>query len=290
MLAVDGPVCPRDRGLDVAQGGIHPFEGGHFHGGGTGSRPYGLMGASRLDHGTEAFQPVADDGACRIEVPAGEHGDRLAGKPLHPVRFQADRFALGRCLDRGDERRLPRRAPAAFAAAPLAAHVRVVHFDAPGQRPDGVPLHHDLLELVLDAPGRGLLHAEAPAQLDAGNALLRLGHMIERAEPGPQRQFGRGEDRPGDGGGLPAAGGALEQVPALHQAVPLLPALGADEPVRPSRRDNAARHCSSVPYWRSNSGSLSPFWNWTMLRAIASSMKPPMFMVCTRRRMAEEEG
>src|ERR1019366_8619953 len=29
-----------------------------------------------------------------------------------------------------------------------------------------------------------------------------------------------------------------------------------------------ARHCASVPNWRSNSGSLSPFWNCTVLRAI----------------------
>src|SRR5271165_1161986 len=30
-----------------------------------------------------------------------------------------------------------------------------------------------------------------------------------------------------------------------------------------------ARHCSSVPYCRSNAGSLSPFWNCTALRAIS---------------------
>jgi hypothetical protein len=32
-----------------------------------------------------------------------------------------------------------------------------------------------------------------------------------------------------------------------------------------------ARHCSSVPYRRSNSGSLRPFWNCTTLRAIAAT-------------------
>src|SRR3954449_12370256 len=34
-----------------------------------------------------------------------------------------------------------------------------------------------------------------------------------------------------------------------------------------------ARHCSSLPYCRSNAGSLSPFWNCTALRAI--SIPPP---------------
>src|SRR5215218_6295274 len=51
--------------------------------------------------------------------------------------------------------------------------------------------------VVLDGPGGALGHAEAAAQLDAGNALLRLGHVVEGAEPGPQRHLGGGEDGAG---------------------------------------------------------------------------------------------
>src|SRR3954471_10650590 len=40
-----------------------------------------------------------------------------------------------------------------------------------------------------------------------------------------------------------------------------------------------ARHCSSLPYYRSNAGSLSPFWNCTALRAI--SIPPPKALVCS---------
>src|SRR4051812_7662702 len=40
-----------------------------------------------------------------------------------------------------------------------------------------------------------------------------------------------------------------------------------------------ARHCSSLPYCRSNAGSLSPFWNCTALRAI--SIPPPKALVCS---------
>src|SRR3954449_11708223 len=39
------------------------------------------------------------------------------------------------------------------------------------------------------------------------------------------------------------------------------------------------RHCSSLPYCRSNAGSLSPFWNCTALRAI--SIPPPKALVCS---------
>ena len=74
------------------------------------------MGASSLGDGAEALKPVTDDGACRIEVPSSEHGDRLAGKPLDPAELDADRLTFRRRLDRGDERRLPRRTPSAFAA------------------------------------------------------------------------------------------------------------------------------------------------------------------------------
>jgi hypothetical protein len=35
----------------------------------------------------------------------------------------------------------------------------------------------------------------------------------------------------------------------------------------------SARHCSLVPYWSSNAGSLSPFWNCTLLRAIKKHPK-----------------
>src|SRR3954468_49177 len=40
-----------------------------------------------------------------------------------------------------------------------------------------------------------------------------------------------------------------------------------------------ARHWSSLPYCRSNAGSLSPFWNCTALRAI--SIPPPKALVCS---------
>jgi len=72
---------------------------------------------------------------------------------------------------------------------------------------------------VLDLPGGGLGHAEAAAELDAGDALLALRQMVDRAEPEPQRQLGRGEDGAGGQRGLPPAGRALEQHPAGERAV-----------------------------------------------------------------------
>src|SRR5512134_3658823 len=66
--------------------------------------------------------------------------------------------------------------------------IGVVHLDAADQALLGVALHHYLLELVLDRPRRRLGNAEAAAELQAGDALLALGQVIEGTKPAPQRK------------------------------------------------------------------------------------------------------
>jgi len=65
----------------------------------------------------------------------------------------------------------------------FAAEIGVVDLDPADQALAGIPLEHDLLQLVFDLPGGGLRHPEAPAQLDAGDALLGLGQVIDRTKP-----------------------------------------------------------------------------------------------------------
>ncbi len=74
-----------------------------------------------------------------------------------------------------------------------------------------------LLELVLELPGGGLLDAETPTELDAGDALLALGHVIHGAKPHPQAQLGGGEDGARDRRGLHTTGMALEQISGLQR-------------------------------------------------------------------------
>jgi hypothetical protein len=62
----------------------------------------------------------------------------------------------------------------------------------------GIALHHHLRQLVLDGPGGGLGHAEAAAELDAGDALLALRQVVHGAEPDPQRHLGRSEEGASD--------------------------------------------------------------------------------------------
>jgi hypothetical protein len=130
--------------------------------------------------------------------------------------------------------------PPALAAGAFAAEISAVDLDLFRQLLARVPLHHDLFQLVLNFPGRGLGDAEAPAQLDAGDPLLALGQWYMARNQVRCGSLGS-KDGPGDQRGLPATGGALEQVAAFGQAVLASPASRADEPLRLSRgEDNRA--------------------------------------------------
>src|SRR5512144_1524900 len=146
------------------------------------------------DNAAETRQTIADDGAAGIQAALGEGLDLAAPEAPHPAQLEAHRLALGRSLDGGDDRRLAGRAASPLAAGALAAEIGVVHLDAADQALLGVALHHHLLELVLDRPRRRLGDAEAAAELQAGDALLALGQMIEGTKPAPQRKLGRRED------------------------------------------------------------------------------------------------
>src|SRR5512132_951295 len=128
------------------------------------------------------------------------------------------------------------------------------------------PRKHDrpslttLLEFVLDCPRRALGDAETTAELQAGDALLALGQVIEGAKPAPQRKLGCCEDRAGGQRRLPPARGALIKRGVLTRLCRRPPHSGQTKPSGHRHLTTAARHCSSLPYRRSNSASLSPFW------------------------------
>src|SRR4051794_66752 len=112
--------------------------------------------------------------------------------------------------------------------------IGIVELNAAREVRLGVALQHHLPELVLDGPGGALGHAEAAAQLDAGDPLLRLGHVVEGAEPDSQRHLGGGEDGAGGQRGLPSASTTLEQLARPDRAMASLAADRALEALRPA--------------------------------------------------------
>src|SRR3954454_7315858 len=133
VLLPDGAVGAGDRRLDVAEGGVDPAEGRRARRSSPGAGPDHLVAAAGLGDGPEAGEAVADHLAARAEAALGEARDGAAAETAHPPQLQADRLALRRGLDRGDEGRLARRAAAALAARAPAAEVGVVQLDATDQ-------------------------------------------------------------------------------------------------------------------------------------------------------------
>src|SRR5512143_1258686 len=141
------------------------------------------MRAPGLGDASETLKAVADDSAVRIETALGKPGDRGCTEVGDPAQLQPNRLSFGGGLDGGDERCLAGGPSTSLAAMAFTAEIGVVDLDPAGQTLAGIPLEHDLLQLMLDLPGGGLRHPEATAQLDAGDALLGLGQVIDRTKP-----------------------------------------------------------------------------------------------------------
>ena len=289
MLTVDGAVGSGDGGLDVAKGGVDPFEGRSLDSPGSRTCLDDLMRTSGIGHAGETAQAIADHGAVRAEAAFGEGRDRWPGEAGNPPQLEANRFAIGGGFHRRGKRCFTGCATAPLAAPALAAEVGAVDFDTPAECLGAITFEHDLLQLVLDLPGGGLGHAKAAAEFDAGDALFALGEMIDRTKPKPQRHFAGGKDRPGDQRGLPAAGGALKQITALHHAVPRSTAGGTREAVRPPRsHDNGSAFLLAA---------IVAFERWLAeafleLHRVARHYKTPlksiMYPICTINQTAEQ--
>ena len=159
------------------------------------------------------------------------------------------RLAVGRGLDRGDERHLVLRAPSGLAARALPAQVGVVDLH-PAVELAAVLAHaHDLHELVLDEPGGLVANPQVAHELERSHVVLGLGEQVHGQEPPEQPQLGRLEDRPADDAALVAAGGALEVQPALAPKRAALPAAAGRAGKPPGQRESisAASHLSSLP-------------------------------------------
>ena len=72
MLLIDRPVRPDNRGLDIAQCRVDPFEAGGARRGSARAGYDDLVGKSGLGYSPETSQAVADDLAGRIEAALGK--------------------------------------------------------------------------------------------------------------------------------------------------------------------------------------------------------------------------
>src|SRR5215467_12067244 len=122
----------------------------------------------------------------------------------------------------------------ALAASPLAAEIGIVHFDEAHEAFRGISLHHHLREFVLELPCRGLSNAEPAAELEGGDRLLGLRHVVHGAEPSLERKLRAGENRSRRESDLVTALSTLIEAASVDEMVLATIARWADEAVRPS--------------------------------------------------------
>src|SRR4249920_1211366 len=235
MLCADVVVGASERGFDVAQAGIDPLERRPARGplAGTG-RHREVLAAGLLDR-RPAGQAVADDIAPGSEVSFGQPFHLLLAEALDHAQPQPPRPTLGRGLDRGDDRRLACGTAAALAARALAAEVGVVDLD-PARELGLVSLAraHRPHQLVLDQPRCLPLDPEPSRELDRADPVLALGEVVDRREPGGERQLGVLEHGAGGQPHLLLAPVALKQLARLERAQATVAAGRAGEPVAPA--------------------------------------------------------
>ena len=242
----DGVEGPAQAGFEVAEQGVEPAEGGI-----VGSALASLAGIDGAGAGDvvdmagggqrgEAGPSVGVDDAAWNKVAFGPLADCWAGEISDARELEAVRFAVGGDLHGGQERRLARRAAAGGAVGAGAADVGVVEVDGAIERGAGVAFNHHLHQLVMEHPGGVVGNAEAARQFERRDAVFALAEMVHRPEPLGQGQLRGVEDATGQRH-LTAAGGTLEQAPALDLGIDIALTLWAFETARPAPgKQNAA--------------------------------------------------
>ena len=159
VLLAGGPL---DGGLDVAERGVDPLEGGWPHRRAAGAGADRLMCASRIGDTAEASEAIADDGAGGgSRLRRASFSTSLRRKPSTRRSFRRTGWPSGVGLHGDNDRRLAGRAAAAFATGASATERGIVDLDPTGQAFARIPLHHHPHELVFELPGGVLGHTEA---------------------------------------------------------------------------------------------------------------------------------
>ncbi len=161
-------------------------------------------------YGTKASQPIRENGAPGSDITLRPRQHGLARESRDRRQAHAQRTILlgqGNC---SDKRHLVLGTTPHLAPRALTAQIGIIHLDIPFKGIARLPVGHNLHQLVVDQPGRGVAHAQLPPQRQRRQPGLCLTDQVDRQEPGSQRQFRALKDSAGNQRGLMSAGGALK--------------------------------------------------------------------------------
>jgi len=224
----------RERGLDVAEQRIYPFERGVLRSlATTADHDRHMQTASGLDGG-EARQAIGEDNRARHQTGAGIARDLALAESADTTQMQFHRPAVLRRLNGGDERGLV----ACAATAPaghLTTEVGIVDLNPVAERVLPTTLQHHLHQFVLHSPGGVVFDPKVPRQLERRDALLVLGEQIDREKPFRQCQLRAMEHGPSGQRGLMVAFVTLKYLAAVQRAARGVAALGTHEALWPAQ-------------------------------------------------------
>ena len=144
------------------------------------------------------------------QTPLGPVGQRSVVKG--PDRFDDDAggvFELGIGLDRDQEGQLVFGVAPGLAAVALAAEIGIVDLREARKFPRFFSRCHGLHDLVLEAPGSAIGHAEVALEFECREVGFGRGQQMDREEPGSQRQLRVLQQRAADQRRLVLAGATL---------------------------------------------------------------------------------
>ena len=237
LLEVERMVATREAGLEIAQDSVDPFELRHVLGLASGHYG-GLMAATGIRHGTEAGQAIGEHDAPRYHIGLRPRRNGFAREAGHRRQAYAQRAILIGQGNGSDKRHLVLGTPPHLAPRALTAEIGIIHLNFAFKEIVLLPVSHDLHQLVVDQPCRGVAHAQLSPERQGRQPGLGLADQVDRQEPGGQRQFRTLKDGAGNQRGLMAAGGALKDFAraVTEYVVRGFRASRATKPLRPAGR------------------------------------------------------
>ncbi len=187
--------------FDITQHRVYPFEARILDTLAPTTRHHGVMMAISGCHATKAPKPIGKDFAARHQAGAGVAGDFTFAEAPYTTQLNFHGPAVPRRLNSSYERDFVAR-PTTTLTGLLASEISIIQFDATGQFFSTLTFHHHLHQLMLESPGRIVVHPDFAGKLQRRDTFLALGQQIDRKKPRSQRQLGAMEDAAGGQGSL----------------------------------------------------------------------------------------
>lgn len=211
LAVVERMERPGQRGLEIAEHGVDPFEFGQVARLESPDNP-GHVNTPGIGHGGKAAQAIAEHQRLRRQVGLRPSADGVEREAADQTELEMDRLAALIERDGGHKGHLVLGATPGLAASALATEVGVIELHGATELLATVMRGHGAVDLVVQQPSGGVAHAELALERQRRQPGLGLADEVDGKKPGRQRQLGVLHQAAGRQRGLMPTGVALEQL------------------------------------------------------------------------------